>query len=334
RTIWYTPEAMGMVFKYGVLTLMGIVAMVVISIGFLKLAAAMQTMAKAQQGHQISMDFGKGLGAGGPGGGAPGDANVALSLLGEKGKDQEGGKEEESSGKVVFDVKPDKVPFLVKMMSGEDPGNVALVAAHLPPEVRGEFLRKLPPKFASDVIINMANIRFVEPEIITTLKDELERRLSGAVGGIDGVLDVIGSVNLRAKKAMLEELRQKQPELADEVRKHVLMPEDLALFSERDFSVLLSVVKIDGWATAMPELAEPVRERIKAQMAEKTWQMVEQSMRYGTPSPEKMEDALEQIMASIATLIKEGKVANPLDAAAPLIAEEKPAAAGGEKAAA
>ena len=330
RTIWYTPESMGLVFKYGILTLMGIVAMMVVAIGFLKLAGAMNSMAKAQQGHQITMDLGKGMG------GMPGlDAGVkALGGPGEGAQDQnaEGGAGD-AGGKVVFDIQLEKVPFLVKMMTGEDPANVALVAGHLPQAVRDEFFKKLPAAFATDVIINMAKIRFVEPEIISTLKDELERRLSGAVGGLDGVLSAIQNVNLRAKRGMLAELQQKQPDLAAEVRSHILMPEDLALFAERDFSLLLSAVKVEEWATALFELTDAVKQKVKGQMADKTWQMVEQSMRYGTPSEEKTEEAVERIMASAAALIKEGKIADPLAAASPMVANDKPAAAGAKSAA-
>ncbi len=322
RTVWYTPEAMGMVFKYVILTLMGIVAMVVVTIGFLKLAEAMNTMAKAQQGHQITMELDKNMGA--PGGTPP---NGTLTLgFSEPGQEQDAAAPEEG-GKVVFDIKLDKVPFLVKMMTGEDPANVALVADHLTQEVRNEFIKKLTPAFASDVIINMSKIRFVEPEIISTLKDELERRLSGAVGGIDAVLSAIQNVNLKGKMGMLAELRQKQPDLAAEVRKHILLPEDLMLFSERDLSLILGAVKVEEWGTAMGGLPAAVKQKLQGQMAEKTWQMVEQSMKYGTPAQEKMDEAVEHLMALIKTMVKEGKVANPLEPATPLIADKSPAAA-------
>ena len=211
------------------------------------------------------------------------------------------------------------------MMGSEDPANVALVAVHLLPEVRNGFFKKLPSAFASDVIMNMAKIRFVEPEIITTLKDELERRLSGAVGGIDGALGAIESVNLRSRRAMLAELEQKHPELAKEVRKRMLMPDDLALLAEKDLSLMVTSVKVEEWSSALFELPESVRQKVKGQMAEKTWQMVEQSMSYGTPSPEKMEEAVERIMAIAAGMIKEGRIANPLDGAR-LITSEQSAA--------
>lgn len=306
RTIWYTPEAISLVLKYVMLSLMAIIAMIVVAVGFLRLAGAMSTMAKVQQSHQITMELGKnGAAASEPGVPAlAGPGGAAQSQGGETGTAGE-------EGKVVFNVRLEQVHFLVNMMASEDPANVALVAGHLPHEVRTAFLKRLPPSFASDVIIHMSKVRFVEPEIITTIKDELERRLSGGVGGLDGALSAIESVNLRARSAMLAELGKKHPELAAEVRKRVLMPEDLAFLPERDLSLMVGTVKVEEWAAALFELPEPVKQKIKGQMAEKTWAMIEQSMSYGIPSDEKMEEAMELIISKALELIKEGRIGNP-----------------------
>jgi flagellar motor switch protein FliG len=322
RTIWYTPEALSMVLKYVMFSLMGIIGMIVVSVGFLKLAGAMNTMAKVQQSHQITMDLGKGAMPGGVDSGLPALGGPAGAPKADAGE----GEPREDGEKVVFNVRLDQVPFLLNLMTGEEPANVALVAEHLTPEVRSEFLKRLPPPFASEVIINMSKIRFVEAEIITTLKDELERRLSGAVGGVDGVLGAIEGLGLSGKRAMLTELERKQPELAAQVRRHVFMPDDLALLPEKDLSLLVSAVKVEDWGPALLELPESVRGRVRSQMAEKTWQMIEQSMSYGAPSPEKTEAAVEGILAKVAELIKEGRIPNPLDGAR-LLPGGEPAAA-------
>ncbi len=320
RTIWYTPETISMVLKYVMLAVMGIIAIIVVAIGFLKLAGAMSTMAKVQQSHQITMELGKEPG--------PGGANLpALGLGGTMATARPAGERQEDAvqsenGDVVFNVKLAQVPFLLNMMVTEDPANVALVAGRLPPDVRNEFLKKLPAAFASDVISNMAKIRFIEPDIINTLKDELERRLGGTIGGLDGALSALEGLNLRAKRGTLGELRKKHPELAAEVRKHVLLPEDIALFSDRDLSFMVAAVKVEDWACALSELPDEVRQKVKSQMAEKTWQMVEQSMSYGVPSPEKKEGAMELIMQAAADLIKEGKIVKPSDPERLLLAGE------------
>ncbi len=320
RTIWYTPEAISMVLKYVMLSLMGIIAMIVVAVGFLKLAGAMSTMAKVQQSHQITMELGKNGAPGGIEAGLPAPGGPAAGMQAAEGEDAP-----REAGKTVFNIRLEQVPFLVSMMAGEDPANVALVAGHLVQEVQSEFLKKLPPAFASEVILNMSKIRFVEPEVITTLKDELERRLSGAVGGIEGTLNAIERVNLRAKRGMLAELGQKHPELAAEVRSRILLPDDLALLAEKDLSLMVSAVKIEEWSSALFELPEAVRQKIRSQMAEKTWQMIEQSMSYGTPSAEKTEGAMERIMRKMAELIKEGRIKNPL-AGARMITNDQSAA--------
>jgi len=320
RTIWYTPETVSLVLKYLMLGVMGIISIVVVAIGFLKLAGAMSTMAKVQQSHQITMDLGKGAGPGGPDLPALGLAGPAEPAGPARDRQDSPGQPED--GDVVFNVRPAQVPFLVNMMVSEDPANVALVAGHLPADVRGEFLRKLPSSFASDVLISMAKIRFVEPDVIYTLKDELERRLGGTMGGLDGVLSALEGVTLSAKRGMLGELLKKQPELAAEVRKHILLPDDIALFSDRDLSLMVAAVKVEEWACALFDLPDAVRQKVKGQMAEKTWQMVEQSMSYGTPSPGKTEEAMENIMRAAAGLIKEGKIAWPADPEKLLLAAE------------
>jgi hypothetical protein len=336
RTIWYTPEAMGLIFKYGALTLMSIIALIVVAIGFLKLAGAMNTMAKAQQSHQITMDMGKNL----PGlPGLPGAAGTAKDLLsGERRENgEESGGDEKEKEKITFDVRPDQVFFLVHLMNNEDPANVALVATHLAPEVRSEFLRLLSPEVSSDVIANMAKVRFVEVDIINTIKDELERRLSGAVGGVEQVVEVLEKVNVRAKRDMLEKLSQKDPDTARLVRKRVFLPEDLGRLSERDMSMLISDFKIEVLAAALWDLPQLLKDAIKKQMAEKTWQMVEQTMKYGAPSKTSSENAVEELVDSALKLIKQGRIANPLErdstllpgpeAAVPAVRPEAPAIA-------
>lgn len=118
---------------------------------------------------------------------------------------------------------------------------------------------------------------------------------------------------------MLEELGRKHPELAAEVRRRVLLPDDIARFSERELSLLAGALKAEEWATALFELSDSVKQKLRAQMADKTWAMIEQSMSYGSPSREKAEEALERVMAAAASFIKEGKIINPADSQQPLL---------------
>lgn len=307
KTIWYAPESLALVFKYTMLTFMGIVAMVVVAIGFLKLAAAMNGMAKAQQAHQINMDL-----SGGPGG--AGEEPAALPgaekpALAHDGADKGGG--EAGTAELVFNVKLEQVPTLVHMIGSEDPANIALVTAHLAPEVKTEFLKNLPPEITSEIVASMAEVRFVEPDVIMTLKDELEHRLSGAVGGIAKVMDVVDKVGLRAKTDLLKRLEERHPEVARTVRARLFLFEDVARLSDKDLSILISAVKIEDWAAAAWEMDEELKGRIKAQMADKTWQMLEQTMQFGRPPREKTDQAMTAAVEAALSLIQQGRISAP-----------------------
>lgn len=305
KTVWYMPETMSLIFKYIALTLMGIIAIIVMAIGFLKLASAMSSMARTQT-HEISMDFTKSnaILEDAMSGGIP----PALPAPEKRKEIEETTGEGEIEKPVVFNVKIEQVPFLVNMMDGEDPANVGIVAAHLEPDIRAEFFRCLSPKFVSEIIANMAKVRFVEPDIILTLKDVIENRLRGAVGGVDKILEAIDKVDSNNKKKLLEELKETHPELFQEVRKRVFLIEDIELLNDKDISILVSSVTIEDWATALWVIPANIRDKIKAQMLEKTWQMIEQTMSYGTPPKEKIEHTIEKILNTTVRLMKEGKI--------------------------
>lgn len=329
KTIWYTPEAVGLLFKYGVLTLMTIFALIVVAVGFLKLAGAMNSMAKVQQNHQISMEFGKA----GMQPGAEAAMPAALSAEGGgrlalPGRDfSEAAAEDSDAEAAVFNVKPEQVDFLVPMLVKEEPANIALVTAHLAPEVRRDFLGKLPPDVSSEVLAHMGKVRFVEPEVISTLKEELERRLQGAVGGVVKVLEILEQVNLKAKKEMIERLQAKNPELARQVRAKILLVEDLSRLPDREISILVSSIKIEDLSDAVWDLPGELKEKIKSQMAEKAWLAVEQTMKFSHPPEEKIEKAVENLLSAAIKLITEGRISNPLRLAPEMLPEPKRAEA-------
>ncbi len=321
RTIWNTPESVALIFKYSLLTLMGIISMIVVAIGFLKLAGAMNTMAKAQQSHQITMDLGKnatggaapGGPGGAPGGGFGGSGKLELDITERKEKNSQ----VELDPELVFNVKVDQVDFLVNLMGGEDPANIALVAGHLAEEVKTEFLRMLPPDVSSEVMANMAQTRFVDPEVIATIREELEKQLAGAFGGINVVIDAINKVSLKAKREMITKLEGRHPDIALKVRRRIFLPEDLMKLTEKELGVLATAVKIEDWAMALWDFDQTFRDKLKRQLTEKTWAMLEQTMKYGAPSPDKIEKAVEAVVGSALKLIRDGRVANPLKEPAP-----------------
>ncbi|MFA6030035.1 MAG: ATP-binding protein [Elusimicrobiota bacterium] len=307
RTIWYTPEAASLLFKYGLISLMTLITLVVVAACFLKLAEAMDSMAQAQA-HQLQMDFG-------------GQGQPAAEEEEEEKKEEGPVEAAVAQTKIVFNVRPEQVDTLNVLLRGQDAENIALVTAHLPPDTKKAFLAKLPPSVYGTVLAQLGRVRFVDQEMVATIKEELERRLESAIGGSANLFDMLESSTLPEKRELLKLLEAQDPELARQVRAKILLFEDISDIEEKDWSLVLSSVTLEEWAFALYDAPEELVTALKAQMLPKTWSILSQLMQVGRPSEAAVEKAHERIVAAVAKLVADGRITNPVSRHIEMLAE-------------
>jgi len=313
KNIWYNQESMNFIVKYIILSFLGIISLVIVAIGFLKLAGAMNTMAKVQQSHQITMEL-SGAGEGFTGS-SPMSSMASLGSIESKKQDLLGAEKaafQEESEKIYFNIKPHQIDALVELMVKENPSNVAIVVNHLPENIKNEFLSRLPKDFVAEIIAGLSNIRFLEQEAIMSLKDELETRLSGAVGGLRDVLDSMEKMTYTEKSAMIKTMEKKYPELAFKLRNILLLPDDIYSLDENHLSILVSATSMDDWAIVYSKIPFEFRERLKAQFSDTAWKIIEEKNKYEKPSDKFIEDSVSNIIGVLEKLIKEGRVKKPV----------------------
>jgi hypothetical protein len=327
KTIWYSPEYLGYLVRYGIVGLVIIISFLIIAFGLTQVAGAMGQVARSQD-QQVSIDLG-GEGGGGQAG-LPGLAGP--DAAGPEGAKKDAGKEgsPEESSRLTFNVKPEQAQLLAFMLSKEDPENIALVVYHLPDEVRGDLLFRLGKDLASKVILNLASVRFVEREMIEEIKQELEKRLESAIGGVDKAIEMIAPMRYTERKAMIKNFEAQNPALAAEIRSSMVFDEDLVALDEKGMGLVVSSIAVAQWGEVFPGLPEKLRARIKAMLPERSVQIIEQSMKYSATNPEKQEEALSKFMETISGMVKSGKLPRPAPAGKML--EQAPAAGGAAKA--
>ena len=83
------------------------------------------------------------------------------------------------------------------------PQTVAVILAHLEPEKKGEVLRRLPETLQAEVVLRMANLEHVAPELIQeidrVLKDELANQGTTEQASLGGVQPVAEMLNVMVK---------------------------------------------------------------------------------------------------------------------------------------
>jgi flagellar motor switch protein FliG len=87
---------------------------------------------------------------------------------------------------------------LANFLINEHPQTIALIIAHLSTERKVDVLRKLPEGLQAEVVLRIANLDFVSPELIAQLDDVLKTELStlGSIdtqqlGGVEPIADML-----------------------------------------------------------------------------------------------------------------------------------------------
>ena len=138
---------------------------------------------------------------------------------------------------------------LSNFLINEHPQTIALIVAHLPPDKKVEVLRRLPEGLQAEVVLRVANLDYVSPELIAQLDDVLKTELStlgsidtNQLGGVQPIAEMLNLMDKTTEKNIMSRVEEKDPELADEIRKLMFVFEDLVHVDDRGIQNLLREV--------------------------------------------------------------------------------------------
>lgn len=157
---------------------------------------------------------------------------------------------------------------LAALLEDEPPHVLAVVLAHMRPAKAGEVLDRLAPELRREVVERIAALEPASAEALREVELALEKQVRavpqepvGAAGGASAVARI-----LRASRtvgpALLAELREERPELAEEIGKHLVDFEDFARLEDRTVQLILRDVDLRTIAAALEGASDAVRQKI------------------------------------------------------------------------
>ncbi|MBC8207790.1 MAG: flagellar motor switch protein FliG [Desulfobulbaceae bacterium] len=175
--------------------------------------------------------------------------------------------------------------MVADLLSNEHPQTVALVLATQEVQHAGEVILNLPESIRSDVMYRIAKIEKISPEVITRIEDALYREIGlvvakeqKQVGGIDKVVDLLGTMKNNLDQNILDAMDVVDPDLVEEIRKKLFTFENLIELDTRSLQTILRDIDNDTLTKALKTASEEVRAKIFANISNRAAAMIQDDL--------------------------------------------------------
>ena len=203
------------------------------------------------------------------------------------------------------------------MIKNEHPQIIATILVHLEFDQAGEILKHFTDRLRNDVLLRIATLDGVQPVALRELNEALTRMLSGAttvkktaMGGVRHAADILNFVGSAAETAILDNVREYDPDLAQKILDEMFVFENLMDLDDRGIQTLLREVQSDSLVIALKGAPPEMREKIFKNMSQRAAEMLREDLESRGPVRlSEVEAEQKEILKTARRLAEEGQIA-------------------------
>src|SRR5712692_3438935 len=226
----------------------------------------------------------------------------------------------------AFIMKADPVQ-LVSYIQNEHPQTLALILANLTPIQSAAILSSLDPSIQADVARRIALMDRTSPDVISQVEGVLKRKLGSvlsqevtSMGGMDFLVKILNNVDRVTEKSVLDGLDQEAPDLAEDIKKHMFVFENITMLDDRSIQRVLTEVDSKELALALKGASEAVKQRVFKNMSTRAADMLREDMSVSGPVRlRNVEEAQQRIVKLIRRLEEADEIVISRGGAADLV---------------
>ncbi len=201
-------------------------------------------------------------------------------------------------------------------LKNEHPQTVAVVLAHMDPRDSGPILALLPVELQGDVAHRMAvldapnseSLKIVEDVIVNQVRGELNES-RGRVGGKKQVAEVLNEIEKEVWQEILDEMREIDDEVANDVNNLMFVFEDIFLLNDKYIQEILKEIDSKELTLALKGATEEIQEKIFDNMSKRAALGIKEDMEYMGPIRlSEVEEAQKRIVEVVRNLEEAGTI--------------------------
>lgn len=216
---------------------------------------------------------------------------------------------------------------LSKFFLGEHPQTTALILAHLPSQVAAQLLEQLPDDMRADVLLRMASLGEIPPDVIARISSVIEQKLRGLGGqsqeqrgGVRAVAELFNCLDRGVRSPALEKLEALAPDTATAIRNLMFVFEDLVNVEESGIREIVNRADKKVLTMALKGASEAIRDRFFSNMSKRAVDLMREEMEMlGAVRLRDVEKAHQDIVSIARKLEEEGLITTGAGAGEPYV---------------
>ncbi len=205
---------------------------------------------------------------------------------------------------------------VANFLSQEHPQTVAVILAKLRPKQSGDVISLLPYDMQAEVVLRIADVEQVSPDILTEIEEVVRKELTSLgglqrykVGGLEKVVEVFSHLDRSREKQILDRLDEINPPLADVIRKHLFTFDDVFNLDDRGIQAIMREVNSGTLTLAIKTCSDELKEKIFRNISGRAAQMIKEDLEVmGPVRLSDVEKAQSEVVKVASRLEEEGKI--------------------------
>src|SRR5262245_55095033 len=216
---------------------------------------------------------------------------------------------------------------LSKFILGEHPQTIALILAHLNAGAAAQLVSQLPDEMRADVLMRMASIEDISPDVIGRISSVIDQRLKSLGGGsreqhggVRAVAELFNRLDRSVSQPALERIEAESQDLAVQIRNLMFVFEDIAAIEDVGIREIVNRVDKKALTIALKGASEEIRTRFFANMSKRASELLREEMEImGAVRLRDVEKAQHDVVAIARKLEEEGLISTGAGAGEPYV---------------
>jgi flagellar motor switch protein FliG len=196
---------------------------------------------------------------------------------------------------------------LAKFIQDEHPQTIALILSNLEAGQAANLLSSLPAETRTDVIMRMADLDQISPEVVRNIATVIDQKLRNlgevgreAVGGVKAVANMFNQLEPNTCSQLMDAVEGQNPSLFENIRRYMFVFRDLENLDINSLRALMANVERNTLLTALKGANDSLKQKFLQTQSQRGAEMMTDDLASMGPVRLKDVDAAQQkiIMAA------------------------------------